>query len=561
MNWRFYWSNWIFGGLFGIILGAFLPWFTIGIPFILSENVYGLQAGGQYTLVLGWIGISALSLVLSQKLSFKLFFFIELLIASASLLFCLYIAGVFNRIVGFASILSTLLAGFGVSSLAGTGIGLYITILGSTFVIIGLIKFQKGGKDNEEEYEIRPAFIGYLLRSYSRLISIIPLKIYGLVFLLIVTFATGSLVVDKLGITARKENREVNETINFSTIKESSDSLPATVSYIKQKGVPGTRKVTIQNIYDKEGNIKETRTISSVITQNPIDQIIVEGTVSSYSSAQDLRQKAQQFYENYKNKNYSKVSNWFKRATAGRELVYSEEKIEKAVSESKFEIKEVTVGMPEITFPYAKTYESKDEIVILASIPIELKSESVFYKEKVTNFKAISYFDFENKDWLFSPIGPVSVTDGTGVNKFTATIGADKQEIEGEIGIPKVFQWIPIEEDSYEKFRLHIYLVINGGFMDGKKISRIEFQDVRDDLGYSHGGYYKADPFYKRGDKDSGIGPNVWVYIETTIGKVIEAKTISIKVTRVFEKPVYSYEDPGIEASPKEFTITGIKIN
>src|SRR3989344_3455928 len=366
MNWRFYWSNWIFGGLFGIILGAFLPWFTIGIPFILSENVYGLQAGGQYTLVLGWIGISALSLVLSQKLSFKLFFFIELLIASASLLFCLYIAGVFNRIVGFASILSTLLAGFGVSSLAGTGIGLYITILGSTFVIIGLIKFQKGGKDNEEEYEIRPAFIGYLLRSYSRLISIIPLKIYGLVFLLIVTFATGSLVVDKLGITARKENRE--------------------------------------------GNIKETRTISSVITQNPIDQIIVEGTVSSYSSAQDLRQKAQQFYENYKNKNYSKVSNWFKRATAGRELVYSEEKIEKAVSESKFEIKEVTVGMPEITFPYAKTYESKDEIVILASIPIELKSESVFYKEKVTNFKAISYFDFENKDWLFSPIGPVSVT-------------------------------------------------------------------------------------------------------------------------------------------------------
>src|SRR3989344_1058098 len=324
MNWRFYWSNWIFGGLFGIILGAFLPWFTIGIPFILSENVYGLQAGGQYTLVLGWIGISALSLVLSQKLSFKLFFFIELLIASASLLFCLYIAGVFNRIVGFASILSTLLAGF----------GLYITILGSTFVIIGLIKFQKGGKDNEEEYEIRPAFIGYLLRSYSRLISIIPLKIYGLVFLLIVTFATGSLVVDKLGITARKENREVNETINFSTIKESSDSLPATVSYIKQ-----------------------TRTISSVITQNPIDQIIVEGTVSSYSSAQDLRQKAQQFYENYKNKNYSKVSNWFKRATAGRELVYSEEKIEKAVSESKFEIKEVTVGMPEITFPYAKTYE------------------------------------------------------------------------------------------------------------------------------------------------------------------------------------------------------------
>jgi len=97
--------------------------------------------------------------------------------------------------------------------------------------------------------------------------------------------------------------------------------------------------------------------------------------------------------------------------------------------------------------------------------------------------------------------------------------------------------------------------------MDGKKISRIEFQDVRDDLGYSHGGYYKADPFYKRGDKDSGIGPNVWVYIETTIGKVIEAKTISIKVTRVFEKPVYSYEDPGIEASPKEFTITGIKIN
>src|SRR3990172_601399 len=185
MNWRFYWSNWVFGGLFGIILGAFLPWFTIGIPFILSENVYGLQAGGQYTLVLGLIGISALSLVLSQKLGTRIFFFIELLVASLSLLFCLYIAGIFNRIIGFASVLSTMLAGFGVSSLAGTGIGIYTTILGSIFVFLGLIRFQKGGKDNEEEYKIRPVFMGYLLRSYSKLISIIHLKIYGLLFLLV----------------------------------------------------------------------------------------------------------------------------------------------------------------------------------------------------------------------------------------------------------------------------------------------------------------------------------------------------------------------------------------
>ena len=264
--------------------------------------------------------------------------------------------------------------------------------------------------------------------------------------------------------------------------------------------------------------------------------------------------------ENYKNKNYSKVSNWFKRATAGRESVYSEEKIKKAVSESKFEIKEVTVGMPEITFPYSRTYESINEIAITASIPIELKSESVFHKEKVTNFKVVSYFDFDSKDWLFSPIGPIFVADGTGINKFTATMGADKQEIEGEIGIPKVFQWMPIEGDSYEKFRMHIYLVIDGRFQSGERINKLEFKDVRDDLGVMHGGNYTADPFYKRGDKDSGISPNVWVYIETTIGKIIKAKTISIKITRVFEKPIYSYEEPGIEALLKDFTITGIKI-
>ena len=173
MNWRFYWSNWVFGGLFGIILGAFLPWFVIGIPFLFSESISGFQAGGQYTLILGWIGISVLSLTLTQRLSDRIFFFLELIVASASILFCLYLLGIFNRILGFASILTTMLAGFGVSSLAGPGVGIYTTILGSVFVIIGLIKYQKGGKDNEEEYEIRPAFIGHLLKVYSKIISII----------------------------------------------------------------------------------------------------------------------------------------------------------------------------------------------------------------------------------------------------------------------------------------------------------------------------------------------------------------------------------------------------
>ncbi|OGM23271.1 hypothetical protein A2691_04835 [Candidatus Woesebacteria bacterium RIFCSPHIGHO2_01_FULL_39_23] len=427
-------------------------------------------------------------------------------------------------------------------------------------MIIGLIKYQKGGKDNEEEYEIRPAFIGHLLKVYSKIISIIPLKIYGLLFAIVIIFTLGSFLADKTGVTAKKETRERLETIDYSVVKESSNSLPLGISYTKQKGQSGIRTITYQDIFNKDGTIRETRTLSSKITQNPTDQIVVEGTVSSYSSAQDLREKARQFYENYKNKNYSKVSNWFKRATAGRESVYSEEKIKKAVSESKFEIKEVTVGMPEITFPYSRTYESINEIAITASIPIELKSESVFHKEKVTNFKVVSYFDFDSKDWLFSPIGPIFVADGTGINKFTATMGADKQEIEGEIGIPKVFQWMPIEGDSYEKFRMHIYLVIDGRFQSGERINKLEFKDVRDDLGVMHGGNYTADPFYKRGDKDSGISPNVWVYIETTIGKIIKAKTISIKITRVFEKPIYSYEEPGIEALLKDFTITGIKI-
>ena len=560
MNWRFYWSNWVFGGLFGIILGAFLPWFVIGIPFLFSESISGFQAGGQYTLILGWIGISVLSLTLTQRLSDRIFFFLELIVASASILFCLYLLGIFNRILGFASILTTMLAGFGVSSLAGPGVGIYTTILGSVFVIIGLIKYQKGGKDNEEEYEIRPAFIGHLLKVYSKIISIIPLKIYGLLFAIVIIFTLGSFLADKTGVTAKKETRERLETIDYSVVKESSNSLPLGISYTKQKGQSGIRTITYQDIFNKDGTIRETRTLSSKITQNPTDQIVVEGTVSSYSSAQDLREKARQFYENYKNKNYSKVSNWFKRATAGRESVYSEEKIKKAVSESKFEIKEVTVGMPEITFPYSRTYESINEIAITASIPIELKSESVFHKEKVTNFKVVSYFDFDSKDWLFSPIGPIFVADGTGINKFTATMGADKQEIEGEIGIPKVFQWMPIEGDSYEKFRMHIYLVIDGRFQSGERINKLEFKDVRDDLGVMHGGNYTADPFYKRGDKDSGISPNVWVYIETTIGKIIKAKTISIKITRVFEKPIYSYEEPGIEALLKDFTITGIKI-
>lgn len=358
---------------------------------------------------------------------------------------------------------------------------------------------------------------------------------------------------------AKTEKRQSTETIDFYTRNEPDSVLPTGISYVKQTGKAGYKTITTLYTYDKDGKVIKQNVVDEKVTTPATDSIVVVGQATQDSLSKGIRDKAQQFYNSYKDGKYTGASKWLKLVSGADKMPYSDDTIKDAVKDIEFSIKEITVGEPKVQTPFSnwgRPYENLNEVNISADIPLQVKSSSKLSVEKVTDFNKSAYFDVINHEWLFPPIGPVLFAPGSETVHFDPSPSDDKG-VGGIIKVEKVIQWVPMT-NSNDNFNL--VLVFSGKFDNDKNFKRVNFSDVRDDLGNTYW-ESEATPYSVKNDRESPQRDLIWGIVGTDLKKIYGAKKISLKISEVAIDPITYVFGGGMVIHPKDFTITGISIN
>lgn len=356
---------------------------------------------------------------------------------------------------------------------------------------------------------------------------------------------------------AKKEKKSFTQTVEYQTVNEPSNILPTGVSYVKNSGRNGEMTSTFLFVYNDKGEVKSKKLVDEKYTIPVVNKVIVVGQKPLDEFSKGIRGKAQEFYNSYKDGKYTGASKWLKYVSGASEMPYSDDTIRDAVKDTQFVIKEITIGEPELNIPspYDEPHKSLSEIKISAALPLQLKWSSYIRPEIVTDFKKTAFFDVQNNEWLFPPIGPVLSVAGSENSHFDATL-TDNKTLGGLLRVEKIIQQVSFADSYNSDFSM--VLVFDGKFDNDKKIKSLNYSNVRDDLGNHYSSGERASPFVDQ-DQKIDIG-HVYTLIDANIKNIVGAKKLSIDITRLSDSGRYSWGSDNIDAVPRNFTITNISL-
>lgn len=82
-----------------------------------------------------------------------------------------------------------------------------------------------------------------------------------------------------------------NETVAYTTVTQNDSSLAKGQTKVKTDGVNGTKQVTYQKTYTK-GVLTDTKTVSSTITKQPVNKVVLVGTKETNYSTKLSKEQA-----------------------------------------------------------------------------------------------------------------------------------------------------------------------------------------------------------------------------------------------------------------------------
>lgn len=330
----------------------------------------------------------------------------------------------------------------------------------------------------------------------------------------------------------RTTYQTTTQPVDFQTQTQEDTALPTGFSYVQNNGKAGVAEIQIAYTYKHDGILLSQKIVSTKVTVQPMNKVIVSGTMLLDQFGNGLRSKAQSFYDGYKNGNYTGTSAYLAYVSGTTSLPYSDKTIKQAVTDTSFSIKEITIGQPSLHIP--SVYDYSMNTVITADLPFQIRSSDFLHPESVSEFTKTAYFDANKHTWLFPPISPILSVSESISSKFDGTTQNNTATISGTFGISKLIYAVPLSNNwGSSDPNLSLEILFAGSFDNGKAIQNIQLTDVRDDLGNTYPTPPNATP--------SSDGNVVWTTVSLDPKKIAGAKKLSFDVTHVTDDPNNTY--------------------